>query len=33
MEKEKSNLIKAAGMLAIVVSVFFLIKIVSEIKN
>src|SRR3989344_2338668 len=33
MEKEKSNLIKAAGMLAIVVSVFFLIKIVSEIKG
>ncbi|MDP9249269.1 MAG: SIMPL domain-containing protein [bacterium] len=33
MEKEKSNLMKAAGMLAIIVSVFFVIKIVSEIKG
>ncbi len=31
--KEKSNLMKAAGMLAIVVAIFFLVKIVAEVKG
>lgn len=31
--KEKSNLIKGLGMLAIIISIFFLVKIVSEIKG
>ena len=33
MEKEKSNLMEAAGMLAIIVSVFFVVKIIAEIKG
>lgn len=32
-EKDKSNLIKAAAMLLIIVSLFFLVKIVSEVKG
>lgn len=32
-EKDKSNLIKAAAMLLIIVSFFFLVKIVSEVKG
>lgn len=33
MEKDKSNLMKAAGMLMVVASAFFLIKIISEVKG
>jgi uncharacterized protein YggE len=31
--KEKSNLLKAAGMLAIILSIFFVVKVISEIKG
>ncbi|MFZ2149913.1 MAG: SIMPL domain-containing protein [Minisyncoccia bacterium] len=31
--KEKSNMFKAAGMLMIIVSVFFAVKVVSEVKG